>query len=270
MLRFLRIERPTTQTLRPTSTATSIACCMRWTFEAKEEIEDAPAALRDDLAERLADDALGRRHAGPLGVRRVAEQEVDAAVADLGEPADVGPQAVDRRVVDLVVAGDDDPAAGRLEHDRDRVGDRVRHAHELEPERAELDRRALRVDLAQLGAAQQAVLVELRLDQPEREPRRPDLGRAHLAQQVRQRADVVLVPVREHDARGSRRAARAGSAKSGSTRSTPRCSSRGNARPASTTTIVPSASNAVMFLPTSPRPPSGMIAGGSPFMHGGV
>src|SRR6266404_7560115 len=47
--------------------------------------------------------------------------------------------------------------------------------------------------------------------------------------------------------------------KSGRTRSTPRCSSRGNARPASTTTIEPSASKTVMFLPTSPRPPSGMI-----------
>ena len=81
----------------------------------------------------------------------------------------------------------------------DRVGDRVRHAHELEPERPELDRRAVRVDLAQLGGAQQAVLVELRLDEPERQPRRPDLAHAHLAQQVRQRADVVLVRVREDD-----------------------------------------------------------------------
>src|SRR4051812_1676423 len=47
--------------------------------------------------------------------------------------------------------------------------------------------------------------------------------------------------------------------KSGRTRSTPRCSSRGNARPASMTTIASSASKTVMFLPTSPSPPSGMI-----------
>src|SRR6202521_2833821 len=47
--------------------------------------------------------------------------------------------------------------------------------------------------------------------------------------------------------------------KSGRTRSTPRCSSRGKARPASTTTIESSASKTVMFLPTSPRPPSGMM-----------
>src|SRR3990170_6541890 len=46
---------------------------------------------------------------------------------------------------------------------------------------------------------------------------------------------------------------------SGSRRSTPRCSSRGNARPASTTMISPPVSKTVMFFPTSPRPPSGMI-----------
>ena len=110
---------------------------------------------------------------GPLGVRRVAEQQVDAAVAELGELADVGAQAVDRRVVELPVAGVEDAAGGGLDADPDRVGDRVRHAHELEPERAELERRALRVDLAQLGRAQEAVLVELRLDEPEREARSP-------------------------------------------------------------------------------------------------
>ena len=38
MFAFLRIERPTIATLRPTSTPTSIACCTRWTFEANDEI----------------------------------------------------------------------------------------------------------------------------------------------------------------------------------------------------------------------------------------
>src|SRR5262245_17540736 len=46
---------------------------------------------------------------------------------------------------------------------------------------------------------------------------------------------------------------------SGRSRSTPRCSSRGNARPASTTMISSPSSYTVMFLPTSSRPPSGMI-----------
>src|SRR5437763_1495823 len=42
MFRFLRIERPTTQTLRPTSTATSTACCIRCTFEANEATRIRP------------------------------------------------------------------------------------------------------------------------------------------------------------------------------------------------------------------------------------
>ena len=43
------------------------------------------------------------------------------------------------------------------------------------------------------------MLVELRLDEPEREPRRVERLDANLAQQVRQRADVILVRVGEHD-----------------------------------------------------------------------
>ena len=43
------------------------------------------------------------------------------------------------------------------------------------------------------------MLVELRLDEREREPRRDHERDAHLAHEVRQRADVILVPVREHD-----------------------------------------------------------------------
>ena len=41
------------------------------------------------------------------------------------------------------------------------------------------------------------MLVELRLHEPEGEARREDLLHADLAQQVRQRADVILVRVRE-------------------------------------------------------------------------
>jgi HD-GYP domain-containing protein (c-di-GMP phosphodiesterase class II) len=93
----------------------------------------------------------------------------------------------------------EDSAAGRLEQDRDRVGDRVRDAHELDVERAQLDGRFLRVGLPQLRGAQQPVLVQLRLDEPERQPRRPHLLHARLPQDEREGTDVVLVPVGEQD-----------------------------------------------------------------------
>ena len=65
--------------------------------------EDASRAQRDQLPERLADEPLGAGHPGPLGVRGVAEEQVDAAVPELGERADVGLEPVDRRVVELPV-----------------------------------------------------------------------------------------------------------------------------------------------------------------------
>ena len=199
MFPFLRIERPTKAILRPQSTATSAACCIRCTFEAKEETRIRPSRLGEDLAERLPHDPLRLRDAGPLGVRGVPEQEIDAEAAHLREPPHVGALSVDRRVVELVVAGVDAAAAGCLEHDRGRVGNRVRHADELEPERADLDGIVSRHQLLQLGGAQQPVLVELRLDEREREAGRQDERDAHLAHQIREGADVILVPVREHD-----------------------------------------------------------------------
>ena len=158
-------------------------------------------------------------------------------------------------MIELPVAGVEDAAGGRLDRDADRVRDRVRHAHELEPEGPELHRFGLGIDLAELGRPEQAVLVELRLDEPERQPRGPDLLDLDLAHQERQRADVVLVRVRQHD--GAHGASRR-YPKSGRITSTPRCSSRGNDMPASTTIRSPAASYTVMFLPTSPRPPSGI------------
>ena len=52
MLRFLRIERPTIATFRPTWSATSIACCIRCTFEANETTRIRP--LRSGIRVRNA------------------------------------------------------------------------------------------------------------------------------------------------------------------------------------------------------------------------
>ena len=199
MFPFFRIERPTNAILRPQSTPDVGRLLHPVHVRGERRDEDPALAPREDLAERLPHHALGLRDAGPLGVRGVAEQEVDAAATDLGELADVGALPVDRRVVELVVARVDAAAAGRLEHDRGRIRDRVRHADELDPERAEVDGIVAGSELLQLGRAEEPVLVELRLDQREREPRRDHTRHAHLPHEERQGADVILVPVREHD-----------------------------------------------------------------------
>jgi hypothetical protein len=102
-------------------------------------------------------------------------------------------------VVDLVVAGVHDAATRRLEDDRDRVGDGVRHADELGRVGPDPRRTVLGHGLDELRVPKEPVLVELRLDEAERQPGGPDLGDAHLAQEVRKRTDVIFVSVREHD-----------------------------------------------------------------------
>ncbi len=168
--------------------------------------DHAPGRVADDPLERRRDDLLALGDALALGVRRVGEQQREPCLAEAPELREIGAPAVDRRVVDLEVARVQERALIGVQRDRDRVGDRVRDAHELGAERADLHRLAVRIDLDQLRVVADAVLVELGLDQPERQARAPDLGDADLAHQVRQRADVILVAVRQDD--GAQRAGR--------------------------------------------------------------
>ena len=81
--------------------------------------------------------ASDAREARALGVRRVGQEQPHALAADLAEAGEVGAAAVDRREVDLEVAGVQDRAGGRAVRDRERVRHRVRHRHELAVERAD-------------------------------------------------------------------------------------------------------------------------------------
>ena len=75
----------------------------------------------------------------------------------------------------------------------------MRHPNELRAESSEHELTALGLELAELGSAQETMLVQLRLDEAERQAGGPDLVDPDLAQQVWQRADVILVCVREDD-----------------------------------------------------------------------
>ena len=131
-----------------------------------------------------------------LRVRRVDEEEVDALFAEPGEGAQVGYPAVEGELVHLEVAGVQDEAGGGADRDGEPVGDRVVDGDELAVEGAE----GASVVLAHLhGDRGDAVLLELRLEEREREAGADDGDVRPLAQQVGHAADVVLVAVREHD-----------------------------------------------------------------------
>ena len=133
---------------------------------------------------------------GHLGVGGVRQQQVDAGQPEPGEGAEVGEDAVERKLVHLEVAGVHQRARRRVHGDGERVGDRVVDRHELAVERpgdvvvagGDLDQRRLDPVLAQLGR-----------DQGEGEPRPDQRDVPAHPQQVGHGADVVLVPVGEDD-----------------------------------------------------------------------
>ena len=160
--------------------------------------DDAARAAREDLEQGRADARLRRGDAGAVGVGRVAAEAEQALAPELGEPRDVRGNSVDRRLVELVVAGDEHRAELRGQGDGPRVGDRVRHVHELDLERAGLHPLS-GGQLAKRHVAE-LVLVELGADHADREQAAVDHGRhTDLAEHVRESPDVVLVAVREHD-----------------------------------------------------------------------
>ena len=159
---------------------------------AREGRHDHPAGERlHDLAEGVADGPLGRRVARVLGTGRVGQQAGHALLAEPGEDREVGQLAVDRRVVELEVAGVDDRADRRPQRDAHRVRDRV-----ADPERDDVE--GPDVDLVARLEREERVVVELVLldlvaEQPARQRRRIDRDARELREHVRQRADVILV-----------------------------------------------------------------------------
>ena len=162
--------------------------------------DDPPAAsarrtVRAAPRRRWSRAARGRL----LGVGRVGHQQPDALVGrDRADAGEVGAAAVDRREVELEVAGVQDDTLRRVHRDRVGVRHRVGDGDELDVERADHPPLAV-LDDDQVGLAQQPGLLDAVAGQAERDRRAVD-REAQFAQQVLQRADVVLVAVGGDDA----------------------------------------------------------------------
>src|SRR5215217_6273461 len=167
--------------------------------DVRSERGNDDSALRplEYLVEGVADDPLGGHVAGPLGVGRVAEVREHTFLAQLGEAAEVHRRALYRRQVDLVVAGEQDQTGVSTDSYGDGAGYRVVDLYKFQAEATEVLLIA-RLDLAQV-ALLDSELLQLAAHEPEGELGRVDRY-VELAQQVRQRPDVVLVTVREDDA----------------------------------------------------------------------
>ena len=161
--------------------------------------DDAPPGMGvENPPERLADQALTAGEPWLLGVRRVREQEPDAhRRCDLADPRQVGAPSVDRRQVELEVARvKHDPLIG-VEGRRETVRHRVRDGYELDVEGPDAAALAI-AHRNEFRRRRQVRLVQPVAGDPERERRAVD-RHVHLRQQVGDRPDVVLVPVRKDD-----------------------------------------------------------------------
>ena len=137
---FLRIERPTSATLRSSAVGGVDDLLDAVDVGGEARHDDPPLAAREDLLQVRPDDRLRGREALAVDVGRVAAQQQHALAPELRQARDVGGRPVDGRLVELVVAGEQDRPELSAERDRAGVGDRVGHVHQLERERPELER----------------------------------------------------------------------------------------------------------------------------------
>ena len=155
--------------------------------------DDALLAAGEEAVEGLAHNALAHGVAGALDVGRVGQEGEDPLLPQLPEAAQVNDVAVDGGGVDLEVAGVDDDAHAGVDGEGHGVGDGVVDVDELHVELAHPDHLpGLHGD--ELGLLEKAVLLQLQLDEPRREPGAV-YGHVHLAQDVGDGPDMVLMSV---------------------------------------------------------------------------
>ena len=190
------IERPTYATLRRCFTAASITCCTRRTCEAKQA-----TMMRWFFAlvkTRSSTGAMSRSLVVKPGTSELVESTMNRSTPSSPSRANA------RRSVSRLSSGNwsilkspvcSTVPAGRLDRHRERVRDRVVDRDELADERPDLELLAL--DHGLLRHVAVPVLLQLALEQRERELRADHGDVAPLTQQVGQPADVVLVAVRQ-------------------------------------------------------------------------
>ncbi len=152
----------------------------------------------DDAGERGRHLCLGRRVPCPEGVRRIADEGLNPLLAERPNPCLVGRRTDVGLAVELPVAGMEDVAERRADHDPRRLGDRVRHGNELEIEGPDFEA-AAELDLIDGELQAAALLVELGAKHAGREARSID-RRPQPGPKIDDRADVVLMSVRDDDA----------------------------------------------------------------------
>ena len=155
--------------------------------------DDALLAAGEEPVKGLAHDPLAHGVPRPLHVGGVRQQGQHPLPAQLPEAAQVDNLAVNGGGVDLEVPGVDEDAHAGVDGEGHGVGDGVVDVDELHIELAHPDHLP-GLHGGELGLLEKAVLLQLQLDEPRREPGAV-YGHVHLAQDVGDGPDMVLVSV---------------------------------------------------------------------------
>ena len=159
--------------------------------------EHAARGFLDRLAKPGVNPGFRARRRFLKDVGRIAHQSKNAAVADRAHHRITRRVAEHRRVVDFPVAGVENPAVRRFDHQAIALGDRVGERLEGDLEWIEVDAPVARDDV-ELDLAREPLFLELAGDQASGEwrgvKRNPQIGG-----EIGDRADVILMPVGQHD-----------------------------------------------------------------------
>ena len=152
----------------------------------------------ENRVEGPAQRPLGGRKARPLRVRGFAQESEHALPSDLRKALQVDGIAEHRRVVHLEIARMNDSACRRIDRQRGRVHDAVIGFDKFDPKLPEIDGLS-EFDHLALRAFQKVMLLQLVFNDPHGQPGGVDRD-VHLLQDIGKRADMVLMPVRDHKA----------------------------------------------------------------------
>ena len=158
--------------------------------------DDAPVGPQEDAVEHRLNVALAGNEAWDLGIGAVDHQQIHALVTDASKAVQIGDPSVERKLIHLEVAGVQDRGTWSANGQCKCIGDRVIHRQKLHAELADLHGLAFG---DQIDGGRYAMLPQLAFKQRQGEAGSVDGNVLAKSKEVRKGADVILMPVREHD-----------------------------------------------------------------------